>query len=155
MPWPQGRSADPQAGQPSRPPIRSVSTAASSVPTMSTAELRLRQEEPLRDPSKRFSEGALPRSGRAHADASALLRKPGPAQPVLIEGGAANRAPNRAQVRWRRTAQMLNERGAQQTLEPASTSIVAPRKASPRRRQCDASSATSLERCYGLLPHDN
>ena len=55
-------------GSSRRPPIRSASTAASSVPTMSTAELRLRQEEPLSRSVERFGEGALARSVRAHAD---------------------------------------------------------------------------------------
>jgi hypothetical protein len=82
-PWPQGRRATMHLGQQIRPATRSASTAASSIPTMSKAGLRLRQEEPLRDPWKGFGEGALARSGRAHADARAPSRQTRPAYLVL------------------------------------------------------------------------
>ena len=103
-PGPQARSRSP--GSRAGPPIRSASTAASSVPTMSTAELRLRQEEPLRDPCERFGEGALARSGRAHADArTPSPSNPGPA-PTSSSPIAAppNRSPTRAHARRRQTA---------------------------------------------------
>src|SRR5665213_1146370 len=59
IPCPQGRNPEPQFGQFRRPCTRAASTAASSVPTMITAELRLRQEEPSRDPSKDLARGLL------------------------------------------------------------------------------------------------
>jgi hypothetical protein len=83
---------------------------------MITAELRLRQEGPLRDPSKRFSEGALARSGRAHAVADALcFASAGANRLVLIEGGAAkvfNKPCSSSAAAHGRT--MVNELGAQQ-----------------------------------------
>lgn len=59
MPCPHGRSPNPQVGQASRPPVRSRSTATPSIPTMSTAELRLRQEEPSRVVRRKISARGL------------------------------------------------------------------------------------------------
>ena len=113
-PWPQGRRPASQLGQQIRPPTRSASTAASSIPTMSTAGLRLRQESPFATRAKGFGEGALARSGRAHADAHPPSRQTQPYYFVLSKEGVARPVTNTCSRSMTATGlTVINQRDAQ------------------------------------------
>jgi hypothetical protein len=71
---------------------------------MITAELRLRQEGPLRDPSKRLSEGALARSGRAHAVADAICFASAAANLLVLIGGGAAKVSSKPVLSFRGAA---------------------------------------------------
>jgi hypothetical protein len=84
---------------------------------MSTAGLRLRQESPFATRAKGFGEGALARSGRAHADAYPPARQTQPYYFVVSKEGVARPVTNTCSRSMTATGlTVINERDAQQGL---------------------------------------
>jgi hypothetical protein len=111
--WPHGRSSPSQFGQVRRQATSSVSTAAGSVPTINTAELRLRQEGPSRDPVKDHWREGLCASGAGDRDP----RRPRLARRRRIRSCSAKTSPpmcarSRRRSRWRQQPRRCLKRAA-------------------------------------------
>src|SRR5664280_2044155 len=151
IPYPHGRNPAPRFGQARWPFTRSASTAASSVPTMITAELRLRQEEPSRDRSNDLARGLLrvqlaltlpprcpPRQDRRHrsrprcprrrqAGHQSVLRLHGARPPTGAQSARRSTLlPSAASIHWRRTEAPFSATAARMRALNASLSISSP-----------------------------